>query len=345
LAILRMRLYDNVPLSSQIVGFLWSTLYSGLGAVGMMCLIGITLAYDSDQGNTILTSAMLLGQYLNLAIGIFSISAYHWIYTFLMKFNMDEADYKAQLGLQDTGDSQVVAEKKDTYLVMLSSTYFLSLKNSFALTSKDKLRKLKRAIRESKKNKNKSLKFNDVAAKVSKLRPLTVQELKQEKAGLDELVAKGGLHEVKNPDLVNTNVNRPRGLSMGVVNLASHVYKRERKESTVSNGPNDVKICLSEGDRTIVFDSPVHTSKQRGDPDNLCYICFAQPPNAVIQECGHGGICSDCAIQTIKTKGQCMECRAEVKHVIKIEIDPKLKNIIKGYEVLTITPDKPNEEQ
>lgn len=344
LACLRMRLYDNLSLSAQIVGFLWSTLYSGLGAVALVCLVGITLVYDSEreESRSVLTSAMLLGQYLSLAIGIFSISAYHWIYEFLMKFNMDEADYRTQLGLEETNGPQVVTEKKDVYLVMLSSTYFLSLKNSFFLTNKDKLSRLKRAIRESKKKKNKHSKFNDVASKISK-RPITVQELIQEKAGLDELVAKGALHDAKGLDAAD--IKRPRGLSMGFVSIGSQVTKRERKESTVSNGQIwDAKICLSEGDRTIVFDSPEHTYKQKGESEDLCYICYANAPNAVIQECGHGGICADCAIQTIKTKGQCMECRAEVKHVIKIEVDPKMKNIIKGYETLTITPDKPNEE-
>ena len=342
LACLRMRLYDNLSLSAQIVGFLWSTLYSGLGAVALVCLVGITLVFDSEREDkrSLLTSAMLLGQYLSLAIGIFSISAYHWIYEFLMKFNMDESDYRTQLGLEETNGPQVVTEKKDVYLVMLSSTYFLSLKNSFFLTNKKKINRLKRAIRESKKSKH--LKFNDVASKISK-RPITVQELIQEKAGLDELVAKGALHEAKNLDA--TDLKRPRGLSMGFVSIGSQGTKRERKESTVSNGQlGDVKVCLSEGDRTIVFDSPEHTYKKKGESEDLCYICYTNPPNAVIQECGHGGICADCAIQTIKTKGQCMECRAEVKHVIKIEVDPKMKNIIKGYETLTITPDKPNEE-
>jgi len=64
-------------------------------------------------------------------------------------------------------------------------------------------------------------------------------------------------------------------------------------------------------------------------------------------ECGHGGICYTCAIEAIKSRGQCMECRREIQHVAKIDPAPKFKNIIKAYEttkiILPKVQDQPQE--
>lgn len=52
----------------------------------------------------------------------------------------------------------------------------------------------------------------------------------------------------------------------------------------------------------------------------LCSMCYENLPNAVIMECGHGGICYDCSLQLWKTGGHCHMCRGEISQVLQIEI-------------------------
>ena len=38
-------------------------------------------------------------------------------------------------------------------------------------------------------------------------------------------------------------------------------------------------------------------------------VCFVNDPNAVNMNCGHGGICYDCAIEIMQKTGECYLCR------------------------------------
>lgn len=40
-----------------------------------------------------------------------------------------------------------------------------------------------------------------------------------------------------------------------------------------------------------------------------CLICYEKQPDAVLMECGHGGLCYDCAIDIWKKNGECYLCR------------------------------------
>ena len=57
--------------------------------------------------------------------------------------------------------------------------------------------------------------------------------------------------------------------------------------------------------------------------EDLCSICFTGPQDAVLLECGHGGICYDCAKRCLRKKGrECPMCRAPVDQVVQINVTP-----------------------
>jgi len=360
LSFFKLTMYESVSTKVQVTGFLWSSLYSGFGAVGFGTLVGISSAFDGDNDQTLLKNSILAWRFLSLFLIIFTLVTYRWIMEFLTKFNFEEAYYREELGLsRDESIPQVITEKKDVYLVMLSSTYFLPLKNSF-LVRKEKLRKLRRNFKtaKDKRYKSKSGKALDLPLQKIRKAPVDIESLKKDKENLDEVFGKQAIkihlvqpaqsqshefNEIK--EIKETNelaVPRSRGMSMGNLNTLT----LKRKMSSMSNLQNSpVKMCLSEGDDgPSIYGSPA-LSYKKDDRDQLCYICCERPPNAVIGECGHGGICSECAVEAIKAKGKCMECRSEAEKVIKIDPDLRLKNIIKGYETLTIIPAKQTAEE
>lgn len=51
----------------------------------------------------------------------------------------------------------------------------------------------------------------------------------------------------------------------------------------------------------------------------LCEMCCDRNCNAVVMECGHGGICYECCLEMWKASGLCHMCRAPISQVLQIE--------------------------
>jgi hypothetical protein len=54
--------------------------------------------------------------------------------------------------------------------------------------------------------------------------------------------------------------------------------------------------------------------------DKKCSICCDLDCDAVIQPCGHGGICMRCSVKMVRLKKKCMICRTQICKVLKIEV-------------------------
>ena len=66
--------------------------------------------------------------------------------------------------------------------------------------------------------------------------------------------------------------------------------------------------------------SPRPDAEKADASDSLCWICFEGPRDAVLLECGHGGICLACAQRVFRKKTRlCPMCRQPVTQVVHIE--------------------------
>ena len=82
------------------------------------------------------------------------------------------------------------------------------------------------------------------------------------------------------------------------------------------DGPTD-----GVGGGKLLIKSPSAEDEDDEDED-LCAICFTGPRDAVLLECGHGGICYACAKRCLRKKGrECPMCRAPVDQVVQIRLD------------------------
>ena len=89
----------------------------------------------------------------------------------------------------------------------------------------------------------------------------------------------------------------------------------------------------------------VKKEKDEIDEENLCFICFANEANCVFLDCGHGGICLDCAMDTIKKNNICALCREPVTQIIEINPRVEIRNGL--YKVLNsyyVSKEVPGEE-
>ena len=60
--------------------------------------------------------------------------------------------------------------------------------------------------------------------------------------------------------------------------------------------------------------------EEKVEPTPTCALCFDSAPDAVLMECGHGGICFRCGIKLLKMKGNCPLCREVVSIVLRIDL-------------------------
>ncbi len=70
--------------------------------------------------------------------------------------------------------------------------------------------------------------------------------------------------------------------------------------------------------------------------ENLCYICENNVSNAILTECGHGGVCCDCAIKSIEQKNECMGCRKPVGAIYKVEESSSKLGVVKAHEIIQV---------
>ena len=66
---------------------------------------------------------------------------------------------------------------------------------------------------------------------------------------------------------------------------------------------------------------PGSSAREAGaaEDEGLCSICFSEAASTVLLDCGHGGICLACAIDSMKKNNHCLFCRERVVQIIEID--------------------------
>lgn len=74
--------------------------------------------------------------------------------------------------------------------------------------------------------------------------------------------------------------------------------------------------------RPIYSDLPTekefYAEKAQAEDERLCLVCLSSPSNAVIMECGHGGLCMDCSLNIWERGGTCHLCRSPIVQVLEV---------------------------
>ncbi|CAK88934.1 unnamed protein product (macronuclear) [Paramecium tetraurelia] len=87
-------------------------------------------------------------------------------------------------------------------------------------------------------------------------------------------------------------------------------------------GQNQILTERNMNKNIIKKNKPAHHNS-----NNKCIICCEQASNAVFMNCGHGGICYQCAVQVAQNQKECFLCRQIILQIY--EIDEKDASIFK----------------
>jgi len=80
----------------------------------------------------------------------------------------------------------------------------------------------------------------------------------------------------------------------------------------------------------------VNDSRSTGTEEPLCYICETNDPDVILVDCGHGGMCKNCLLLSMKKNKNCMECRRPVRSVyqIKNEVETGIVEAVEAFNIV-----------
>jgi len=240
-------------------------------------------------------------------------------------------------------------EQKPRNFVMLSSTYFKPLDSGFIKNNEDNIKRIKGIIRKNIKAWTPSLRKKSSNIKENKdEHPVKIEVLQQYKLNLDKRFKVIKNSHFSEEDQQNRATEKPMMTRHFAANLDEINSPKTAKNATQHSSSSPRKTFESHFKRHLSAEDRYFTkltgATDRAQKNNngeeeetLCYLCFEGPPNAVLLNCGHGGICYECAVALIKKKNECMECRKPVEMIYKVDPNPHLSNIIKGVEMSKVT--------
>jgi len=69
--------------------------------------------------------------------------------------------------------------------------------------------------------------------------------------------------------------------------------------------------------------------------ETICQICFDKAPDSVFMECGHGGVCFNCALDVWRNSEECYLCRARIEQIL--QLDCEQVNSDRYYKIIAST--------
>lgn len=98
-----------------------------------------------------------------------------------------------------------------------------------------------------------------------------------------------------------------------------------------------IPICLTERINYTDIIRPnieIRVAESRAEKPN-CALCFDKAADAVLMECGHGGICFCCAGKLLRLDKKCPLCREPVLLVLKVDVESQYGTFVKVLDSLS----------
>jgi len=290
------RLFHQLDRKSQLVGLIWYFAVVSVSGIWLSLVIGVTRHLSKDvDGKELMRYSAIAGMSHSILLIIFALLFKTHLITFIafttrqnLRIGGRGANYMPPEALAVFEDEKV---EKTTIFDMISQTYFVPLKTYAVVTNKDDLKKLKEQIWRLKNSLVKLIHTN-----------VEPNILMREK-GVNELRDKKQKAKI---DRANSLLISPSKLDKSDL---------EEVPDKLSLSENDIKIVskIDEYKKSLAPKAEV-----ADDFENLCFICAEKEPNAIFLDCGHGGVCYECAQKEWKERNKCMTCRSKIEKIIKL---------------------------
>ena len=318
-----------------LFGNLWFLLHFSVKIIAFVAVLGLTrISSRSSKGYTILNTCATIVSYESGILLVLSVFVYNYVVDFIKVYNSAQNQVEVHnLEEKKSPRFDLKVEKKESYFVMLSNTYFKPMDNKFFEKSKESLQAIQKRILSlsfkrgltSKKNQTRKVK-----------EAISLNVLKRYKDVLDKTFAK----IMRTTSGAALKMKREKAkVKSGSLSKMPDENSEQCKTDQNSRASNNAigKKHLSAEDLDRIKNLTENADQPTDRDDKLCYLCYTNPANAILLDCKHGGICYSCAVALIKKKNECMQCRTEIKAIYKISTNTNPFDIVKGVELTKIT--------
>lgn len=287
--------------SSRALPFKWQMLSIGINfamlAVSIFLLI-ILVTFTKYMDGSLDLVHILEGTFLAGLVYAITVFALAVIFRkTLRQFFTDEVS--GQPGYKPAPGQRVLAFKtedlkqKPLFFTIISPTYFLLFDQSLLLGEEQSLMKLKGYMSKLKDRVKEMIKNNVMGEKIP------IEQLKKE------------IKPQKSIKLETEGRNND-------VSLQIPTEKDDQHECHTEN----MKLSLSVDDKEKMgsfktLRNAALNIEEAEEAEQLCFICYERTANSIFMNCGHGGVCFDCAKETWNKKSSCITCRERISEVIK----------------------------
>jgi len=273
---------------TKIIGFGWSFLVSLFSVVWFVLILGLQRVINSHNGSNLFTIGIIIAIVHNVILILFTFLEWSQLKTFLNHLSLHELYSRAREREESFADiiKFEIIEPEIPYLVMISPTFHQLLHQEIKNYSREEIRSWRDQISQVKTGKYQKRKNGD-----TKLLDLGIKE------GACAIVA---------------NEKERISQSLSIQMAPNPLDTSENQQSS--------KLYYSFDDMDIIGMVTKHPAKRENEKesDNLCYICVEKTPNAIVMNCGHGGMCYECAIESWRKGNKCVMCRREVDKILKV---------------------------
>ena len=318
-----------------LYGNLWFSLYFSSKIIGFIAVLGLAcIANGASNGHQILNTCTNIVFYECLALLLLSLFVYKHVLEFIKVYNSSQSQDIRNFEERKPLKFDLEVEKKESYFVMLSNTYFRPMDDKFFAKSKESLKAIQKRILSSSSFKRGLASKGNQAKKAKEAINLDV--LKRYKEVLDNTFAR----VMKTTSEVALKM-KPKKKEVGTISLPKmpDIECKTDQNIRASNNAIDKKHLSAEDldrIRNLTIEKEI-TSHQSEMDDKLCYLCYTNAANAILLNCKHGGICYDCAVALVQKKNECMQCRTEINAIYKISTATNPFDIVKGIELTKLT--------
>ena len=108
-----------------------------------------------------------------------------------------------------------------------------------------------------------------------------------------------------------------------LIQLSSSYFKPvpenfDKKKRSFSQIVNGNPVFLNKKSKSSVITKNKEYSLTENSEFDKCFLCFDKACNAVFMDCGHGGLCFECAVKVKLDCGLCHICRGGIVQVLMV---------------------------
>ena len=302
--------FINYESLKSIAALVWHFVYGCFYGVVFLFLYGFFEGLDSNGGLSLVKNSAIFGLVISLFLIIFTLLTSKYIIEYIELNDVMSVIENPRISVESQQPSQEQRVKIVLQAEELEKKFFLKSSDSYFIHLELDALIIANKIDAKEKMVSCSIKLEDKTCLADKKPRLC--KMSSLETNMFNIMKNISSHNASSSPNLSSQINRSELVKKRLTNPAKFLKSLEEFSNTLQSLSN-----IKEDDDADAED------------EETCYVCCLSAPNAILMNCGHGGICHKCAVSLVKKKTQCLECRTEVEGIAQVDKEPMLRNVFK----------------